>query len=208
MPKYEPQTPAEHFALQRANAAAETVRAAADAADDAAKTNRSANERFYNSLALFSSGTLALSVTYLGYLKSTSGAIQHPHWLMASWSCLILCAACSLFWPFVYGYYGHYFYSRQYAEALKEKHEIEAKEFPTIARNAVSVQTGTFLGSKDIEEFSAPRLKAAKECEQNAKRAEDKEQFYMRFWRWLGRIAQVSFLCGLALLLAFAVKNM
>jgi hypothetical protein len=112
------------------------------------------------------------------------------------------------FWPFVYGYYSHYFHSRQYAEALKEKHETEAKEFPTLAQNTMSVQTRAPLTSKDIEGYTGPRLKAAKECRENAKQAEDKEQFYMSLWRWLGRIAQASFLGGLALLLAFATRNM
>lgn len=208
MPKYEPQTAAEHFALQRTTNAAEAVSAAADAANKAAETNRSVNERFYNSLALFSSGTLALSITYLGYLKSVSKMIQHPHWLIACWICLIVSAPCSLFWSFVYGYYSHYFHSRQYAEMLKEKHEVEAKEFPTLAQGTISVQTRAPLTGKDIEGFTGPRLKAAKQCGENAKQAEDKEQFYMSLWRWLGRIAQVSFLLGLGLLLAFAIGNM
>ena len=207
MPKYEPQTAVEYFALQRANAAAAAVSTAADAANKAAETNRSANERFYSSLALFSSGILSLSTTYQGYLKSASKTIEHPHWLVACWICLIICAMCSLFWPFVYGYYSHYFHSRQYAEALKEKHEIEAKEFPTLAQNAFNVQTRAPLTSKDIEGFTGPRLKAAKDCGENAKQAEDKEQFYMSLWRWLGRIAQASFLSGLVLLAAFATRN-
>lgn len=208
MPKYEPQTAVEHFALQRANAAAEAVSHAGDAANKAAEINRSVYERFYNSLALFSSGTLALSITYLGYLKSVSKTIQHPHWLMACWICLLVCAACSLFWPFVYGYYSHYFHSRQYAETLKEKHEVEAKEFPALARGTVSVQTRAPMTSRDIEGYTGPRLRAAVECEKNAKDSERSENRYMSLWRWLGRLAQSSFLLGLALLLAFAIRNM
>ena len=37
--------------------------------------------------------------------------------------------------------------------------------------------------------------------------AKGRENFYMRFWRVLGWIAQASFLSGLALLLAFAIRN-
>jgi hypothetical protein len=208
MPKYEPQTADEHFALQRTTYAAGAVSAAADAGNKAAETNRSANERFYNSLALFSSGTLALSITFLGYLKSVPKMIQLPHLLMASWICLFICVLCSLFWSFVYGYYSHYFHSRQYAEALKKKHEVEAEAFPTLAQHAYDVESRAPLTIKDIEGYTGPRLKAAKECGDNAKQAEDKERFYMRLWRWLGRVAQLGFLLGFGLLLAFAVRNM
>jgi hypothetical protein len=89
---YEPKTAKEHFAFQRMKNAAELV----DAVDDARRSNevttRNANNRFYNNLALFSGGTIALSVTYLGYLKTLSRPIQHMHWLMGSWIALIVCA--------------------------------------------------------------------------------------------------------------------
>jgi hypothetical protein len=43
-----------------------------------------------------------------------------------------------------------------------------------------------------------------RETGQYAKR---RENFYMHFWRWIGRFAQGSFLGGSALLLAFAIRN-
>jgi len=41
-------------------------------------------QRFYNSLALFSGGTIALSVTYLGYLKALPHPIVHKLLLTGS----------------------------------------------------------------------------------------------------------------------------
>jgi hypothetical protein len=200
---FNPQTAAEHFALQRTTDAAEAVKAVDEARYQGEEINRAANERFYNNLALFSSGTVALSITYLGYLKTLLKPVQHPRWLTASWVSLMTCTACSLFWAFVYGYYAHYCLARQHAESLKEKHEIEAKEINALTRNVVNLQT-----QAQRDAFRNPRLEAARACEKNARSSGRREKFYMRLWRWLGRIAHVGFLLGLVLLLAFAIKNM
>jgi len=203
MSEFKPQTATEHFALQRTTDAAKLVEAVADARAKGAEINRAANERFYNSLALFSSGTVALSVTYLGYLKTLSRPIQHPAWLMVSWFSLMTCTACSLFWTFVHGYYSHYARAREYAEAVKEKNEIEANEITNLTRNVINLQT-----QSQLDAFRNPRLEAAAVRERNAKYLRRREKFYMHLWRWLGRLAHVGFLLGLGLLLAFAIKNM
>ena len=208
MAKFEPHTADEHFALQRTTNAAEVVSAVAEAQRNGIETNRAANERFYNSLALFSSGTVALSVTFMGYLKNLPKPIQHPQWLIASWICLMMCATCSFFWPFVYGYYSNYFHEWQTANALKEKCEIEAKEYPTLTRGSISLQTRAPVSHREIEDFQSNRMEAAGIYEKKAAHTKSRESFYMLFWHWLARIAQVSFLGGLASLLAFAIRNM
>jgi hypothetical protein len=207
MAEYKPQSADQHFAQQRATRAAEYASAASEAQQKSSEESRNRNERFYNNLALFSSGTVALSVTYLGYLKNLPRPIQHPRWLIASWISLMTCAACSLFWSFVYGCYSHYFHERQTAEALKEKFETEAKEYPTLARGTVSVQTRALVSQKEIESYISNRMEASAKCEKTAADAKRRENFHMHFWRWLGRIAQASFLSGLAVLLAFATRN-
>jgi hypothetical protein len=127
--------------------------------------------------------------------------------LVACWICLMTCAASSLFWSFVYGYYSHYFHEWQTANAQKEKYEADAKEFPTLARGTVSVQTRTTTSRQEIADFVSNRTEAAAICDKRATSAKRWETFYMHLWRWLGRIAHTSFLGGLLLLLAFAIKN-
>jgi hypothetical protein len=207
MPKYRPRTAEEYFALQRTKRAAEIAEAALQAQMKGNEESRGANERFYNSLALFSSGTTALSVTYLGYLKNLSKPIQHPHWLMACWVCLMACAACSLFWLFVYGHYTHYFHEWQTANTSKEQYETEANEYPILVRNVVSAQTKAPISQKEIADFMSNRKEAASILDKKAQGAKQRETYYMRLWRVLGWIAQVSFLGGLVLLLAFAAIN-
>lgn len=203
MAGFEPRTAQEHFALQRTTQAAEHVQAVAEAQIKGSELNRATNERFYNSLALFSGGTIALSVTFLGYLKTLSQPIHHLGWLKASWFSLMTCAACSLFWSFVNGYYRHYARAREYAEAIKEKNEVEAREISHLTRSIANLQTPT-----QIDAFRKPRLEAAATSEEHAKYLAKREKFYLHLWRWLGRLAHAGFLLGLALLLAFAIKNM
>ncbi len=72
MVDFKPQNPEQHFAQQRTNRAAEAVTAVLDAQRKDGENTRAANERFYNGLALYSGGTIALSVTFMGYLKTLS----------------------------------------------------------------------------------------------------------------------------------------
>jgi len=207
MSDYKPQNPEEHFALQRTTRAAEVVKAVFEAQQKGNEEGRGRYERFYSSLALFSSGTVALSITYLGYLKNLPKPVQHPHWLMACWICLLTCIICSLFWLLVYSNYIHHFHERQTANALKEQFEIEAKEYPTVARNTISVQTGLRTSQKEMEGIVSNRMEAAAIYEKKAKEAKRRENRSMWFWRWLGWMAQACFLGGFAFLIAFAAKN-
>lgn len=54
-------------------------------------------EKFFLHLALFSGGSVALSITYLGYLTGRSGAPVYLPVLYVSWVLLTLCVMCSLF---------------------------------------------------------------------------------------------------------------
>ena len=69
MSDFKPQNAQQHFALQRTSRAGETVIHAFDAQQKDSEGTRASNERFYNGLALYSGGTIALSVTFMGYLK-------------------------------------------------------------------------------------------------------------------------------------------
>jgi hypothetical protein len=141
MSEYKPQNAQQHFALQRTGRAQEALIAALDAQQRDSDSTRASNERFYNGLALYSGGTIALSVTFMGYLKTLSRPPRHPHWLVTAWICLLLCAACSLFWTFVYGHYSFFFHEWQAAKAEKGKYETDAKEYDTMVRGAHNAQT-------------------------------------------------------------------
>ncbi len=208
MSDFKPQNAQQHFALQRTSRAAETVTAALDAQQKDSEGTRASNERFYNGLALYSGGTIALSVTFMGYLKTLSKPPAHPPWLVTAWTCLLVCAACSLFWPFVYGRYSYFFHEWQAADAHKNKHETDAEEYATMVRGARSVQTQAPISQKDIDDFRSNRLGAAAIYKERAAKAKRRETLYLRLWTWLGRVARLCFLVGLSFLFAFAVENL
>jgi hypothetical protein len=120
----------------------------------------------------------------------------------------MVCAACSLFWSFVYGHYIHYFHEWQTADAIQKKLEIEAKDYPTLAQGTLSSETRAPVSRSEIEHFQSNRLEAAGIYEEKAKTAKRQETRYIHLWQWLGRIAQASFLIGLGFLLAIAITNL
>jgi hypothetical protein len=60
---------------------------------------------------------------------------------------------------------------------------------------------------REIEAFISNRMEASTIYDRKATHAKSRETFYMHVWRWLGKIAQASFISGLTLLLAFAIKK-
>jgi hypothetical protein len=190
----------EHFAQQHIDRAVRTVAAIEDVRAKEVEENQRAYERFYQNLALFSGGTVALSVTYLGYLKTLSAPVVHKGWLIGSWSSFFVCLICSLFWLLFITHYSHYYRLREYCEAVAKQHETEIAELGHI--NAVNLQTAA-----ERERFVTPRQDAIAKSKKNAEWNKRREQFYSRLWIWTGRLARCSFLVGFALLLAFAIKN-
>src|SRR5580692_5992699 len=96
---------AARFAQQSVQEAQARSKAALLKFDEEGIRVRESSDKFYGSLALFSGGTIALSITYLGYLKSTPGRlVLYPRVLIAAWVCLLVCAAVSLFCPLLNSY--------------------------------------------------------------------------------------------------------
>jgi hypothetical protein len=189
----------QHFAKHHMSDAASAVSAVIDARIKDSEENSRAYERFYNNLALFSGGTIALSVTYLGFLK-THPPISHPNWLIESWTSLIVCLTCSLFWTVFHTHYGHYFRDREYWETVKKKYETDANEIQYL--NAVNLQNPA-----ELEAFRAQRQKGAAFSADKAKSSKRREKLYFHVWVWLGRLARLAFLVGMTLLLLFAISN-
>jgi hypothetical protein len=198
---FKPQNADEYFANQRMSQAAEKVAAVATVIEKENAERQLSYERFYNNLALFSSGTVALSVTYLGYLKTLPKPVVHPRWLIASWISLLVCIASSVFWSLLYNYYAHFARTREYMSAQKERYETEANEIQKI--NIANLQTPAELAA-----FIEPRRKVAEVRGQDAEYHGRRESFYERLWMWDGRLARLTFVFGLAMLLSFAIRNM
>jgi hypothetical protein len=163
-------------------------------------SSRKAYETFYNNLALFSGGTIALSVTYLGYLKNAGSGVVHVRLLIVSWACLLATAVLGLFCTFLHTHYTYYARMQEYFNALEKQKLAESEAVLSI--NVVNLRTDT--------EIKHEQLRLRESAESHKKTAGDlkkKSDRYYRFWRVDGFAARVLFFIGLFLLFTFATMN-
>jgi hypothetical protein len=163
---------------------------------------RESSDKFYGSLALFSGGTIALSITYLGYMKSTPlRAIHYPRVLIASWIFLLVCAVVSLFCPLLNSYYVHFARLRIYVSSLVEQKETLVEEMDRLYITNMTTP----------EEKQGQKDRFNKEAEargKDAKWGKRRESISDVLWTAFGWTARLSFPIGLGLLMFFAAKNM
>jgi hypothetical protein len=189
-----------YFAEKHLETAYKHLSAVEDNCFKEGQEDRRAFEKFYNNLALFSGGTIALSITYLGYLKTLGKPLYHQNLLTAGWVALFVCLSFSLIYVLVNLYYSFHFREREWAEARKRKFETEADEIQ--AMNVVNVQT-----PQELAAYQNPRREAARKCGEIVKEHERLQNRYLVVWRWAGRIAQLAFVGGIGMLLGFALLN-
>lgn len=148
-----PQNALQYFAQKHLEAAEKHLAAVEDNLFKEGQEDRRAFEKFYHNLALFSGGTIALSITYLGYLKTLGKPLHHQRLLTASWIALFVCLLFCFIYVLINLYYSHHYREREWAEARKKKFETEAEEVPHMG--VVNVQT-----PQQIAEFQGPRRHA------------------------------------------------
>ena len=190
----------QYFAQQHIDAASKHLSAIEENLFKEGEENRRAFEKFYNNLALFSGGSIALSITYLGYLKTLARPLVHEWLLMASWVALFLCLSFSLIYVLVNLYYHHHYREREWALARQKKLEVEADEIQDVG--VANVRT-----PDELEAFRGPRRAAAKECSAIASRHKKLQDRYLVSWVWAGRIARLGFAVGIGSLVVFAISN-
>jgi hypothetical protein len=162
--------------------------------------NRQSYEKFYNQLALLSGGSIALSITYMGFLKTITNQPLHLKLLVASWVTMFICLVCATYYSFFNTSHLHYGRSREYAQRVKEEHETIADEVPNV--RVVGVDTPEELSSyvKELRETAAARG-------QDVSWNQRKEKLHEFMFRACAVTARTSFVLGIALLLSFAVAN-
>jgi hypothetical protein len=162
--------------------------------------DKRAFEKFYYNLALLSGGTIALSVTYLGYLKSLAKPISHQHLLTAAWIALFICLLSCMVYVYINLYYSHHFRQRELAEAKKRKYQTEIDEFQDM--DLANLQT-----PQELAAFHTPRREAVRALSGFVEEHGKLEKRYLSTWRWAGRFAWLGFTAGVGMLLWFAISN-
>jgi ABC-type multidrug transport system fused ATPase/permease subunit len=190
-----------HFAEKHLDAAYKHLSGVQETLFKESQEDRRAFEKFYNNLALFSGGTIALSITYLGYLKTLSKPLAHQWLLRVGWVALFCCLLFSLVYVLVNLYYGHHFRERELADAQKKKFDAEAEEFP-------KMELENLREPATVAAFARKRREAVQECASRVERHQKLQDRYMTVWQWSGRLALIGFASGIGMLLVFAVLNM
>ena len=162
--------------------------------------NRQAYEKFHNNLALFSGGTIALSVTFLGYLKSLPNrTVVGPRVLVASWIVLLVSLLTALFESYFYSHYSYFFSVADYLDSLVKKHSVTA----TAMDNLEFVN----LTEEGKAEEQRKLRQVAGIYSRKQKSAMKHQAIYFWLFVWCGRVARLAFPIGIALLVLFAIKN-
>lgn len=187
-------------AKQRIEDAQQARREVAQKRQQEGVENRRSFENFYRNLALLSGGTIALSITYLGFLKTITNEPLHPRWLIASWSLLFLCLVCATYYTFFATSYAHYARSREYAERMKEQHETLADEVPNVPIVGIDRRA-------QLDEYVKELRDAAAKRSENVSWNRRREKMHEFVFRGCGITARVTFVLGIALLLLFAIAN-
>ncbi len=162
--------------------------------------SRKANNTFYSSLALFSGGTVALSITYLGYLRNTTHPVIHSRLIVASWACLLAAVPLSLFYPFLHNAYTYYARMAEYLNARAQQR---------ISESEVALKLPVVNLPPDERESEASRRRnAADSLKKQAVTCRRWEEFYYFMSQWGGLASMLLFVVGLVLLFWFATSNM
>ena len=183
--------------LDEASATAKKVR---QRLEELESQNREAHEKFHNNLALFSGGTIALSVTFLGYLKSLPHrAVDWPTLLIASWFVLLICMLTALFQSHFYSFYSHFFATGEYLDSLAKKYTATANAMEHLESVNLTEEGKQAEQQKlrDVADVYGGKLRPTKK----------RERIYFWLFVWSGRIARLAFPIGMMLLVFFAIKN-
>jgi hypothetical protein len=163
--------------------------------------NRLAIERMHNTITLIASGTLALSITYLGYLKA-AGASPSCLWLLrVSWVALLVCIVASIFNTEFHTRYVHHARLREWAQKLQAQREASIAGLGTI--NVVD-ETGQQWDHKDLRaQLEAERGNFESDVTYNKTR----EDIYSNCDVASAQASRITFVLGLLFLALFATTN-
>jgi hypothetical protein len=188
------------IARRRVARASDSLAATEQKLQEETTENRRAYERFYNNLALFSGGAIALSITYLGYLRTLRGPVPYRTVLFAGWTSLAICLICSLLWTFFSSHHLHY--ARQGEIFEKQAGLRRAEAGAPTALPIVGVHSET-----EREQLFRRLLEDADRYRRIQEWAAGRARLYLVAYKWGGRASRFAFATGIVLLIWFAIAN-
>lgn len=160
---------------------------------------------FYEKLALFDGGTIALSVSFVQFVGSRSGGPRWPLLLVAAWILLALCMGLAMARNSAAARYIFHAYNRHLLEAEIEKAAADMAFHDVTAEDDVVYRDTPEPYDREREIRIAARNKT--KYEEALTRAKSREKWNWRFHLGFGIAAMVGSVIGLSLLIAFAIRN-
>lgn len=190
------------FAHQAILDAKTSTRNALQKYDDESMKVRETIAKLFGDVVLLSGGTIALSITYFGYLRSIPNkSILHPRYLVAAWVVLMFCIIASLLGVLISSFYASYARMGIYFGKVVEQNETMVQEMDNL----------NILGLESAEERRQEKDRLTAEARAKQKDRDEamaKEALCRKLWITLGLGAVLAFPTGIGLLLYFAAKNM
>lgn len=193
------------IAKQRIDEAQQSLEQVARKRLEEASENQKSYKEFYNKLGLLSGGTIALSITYLGFLKTNPNPPLHLGWLIGGWLMLFLCIVTSTFYSLFNTSYTHYGRGREYAQRSMEKHETLAQEVQHV--RVMDSQSKAVMGRAELDNYIKELQDAASIVGKQVKWASRREKVYGFLFSACGKAASITFVAGIGFLLGFALGN-
>jgi hypothetical protein len=159
--------------------------------------------KFYEMLTLLNGGALVLSVSFLGFISTKTAHVVHARVLYAAWACFVLSLLGSVWRNLFRG-------QSYWASVLADQRGMQADE---TGASIKAILEGRIMPVSENRVPMPPQL-AAKNLSQYkelfdwaAKHADTRAKLHGGIARLCEFVAQLGFVGGVLLLLAFAVLN-
>jgi len=152
--------------------------------------------KFYYSLALFSGGTVALSITFLGYLKTLDRPLHDLPVLKFSWIALIVSVVTSFGWVLANLRYRFYALEVEWGERKRKNVQYKLDVAENSLDSPGDLETNRLVFSTLINHASAYTKKHLR-----------KRSLSKAIWILCGSVAPIAFVVGLCTLVRFAFEN-
>lgn len=159
---------------------------------------------FYYRLSLLSGGVLSLSITYIGYLASTSHSqLLFAELLFLGWACLLINIFSSI-------YRNHFNLDMGHYQTLNTLNDARLEQFKT-ALIVLEKYPQQFLNLKNEEDIQK-QIKTTKNnisvLESAIEKNNKKEKQESLLWAISQRTAHISFFLGMVFITLFAAMNL
>jgi hypothetical protein len=163
--------------------------------------------RFFERLAILSGSSIALSLTFLGYIQSRPRAVlSHPTLIYASWFCLLGCLMSALLRNLRHQDYFYYVGASSYLEKRADRVSFEVSLVGDSTQLVLSSE-GAMMGKEERQDFAGKLGTKEEHLRKEAQRSRRSANAAEITWRVCEYGSEALFFAGLLLLVVFAVVN-